>query len=133
VRFGLRFLPLLYGEMKLGRIVLEDARVVLASLPPRPDGEQLAVFDENGLVSPDAALSATFAGARALVDTLGERTIDRVQLRNLQVQLAEAAAGPALLVTEARLRRRSPDLVVLEADVELAGRRSVVAGELATD
>ncbi|MEO3387387.1 DUF3971 domain-containing protein [Mesorhizobium sp. CAU 1741] len=131
--FGLRFIPLLYGDMQLGRIVLEDVDIALASLPPRPNGERLAIFDENGLVNPDAVLSVTMAGAGALVATLGERTIDRIDLRNIEIHLTKNADGPSLVVTEARLRRDSNERILLQAEVELAGRTSIVEGEVATE
>lgn len=130
VRFGLKFLPLLLGELKLGRIVVEDARIMVPALPARQGNASFPVFNAEGVLDPDANLLAVLAAADQLATTLGERTIDRIDLKNVAIVASAGESAQPLLIRNAQLKRRGEGLITLNAALEAQGHQAGIKGQL---
>lgn len=129
VRFGLRFAPLMRGEIRLGGVRLGDARVELDALPGGGDGVVPPFLDEEGIVDPDAAVAAVFDAVRYLVAMLDGRNIDRVTLDNVEIVLPGADETNIVRVASAVVERRPGQKLSLKGNVEFAGRSATLEGE----
>jgi hypothetical protein len=63
LRFGLRFLPLLTGQVRLGSAGIEDARISLSALPPGegPNATLASLTGPDGLIDPGLVMKAAFS------------------------------------------------------------------------
>ncbi|TIR43876.1 MAG: hypothetical protein E5X53_39455, partial [Mesorhizobium sp.] len=60
VRFGVRLIPLLSGEVRLTSARISDARIVMAALPSGGDWTA-ALRNDDGLIDPDRLAATVFA------------------------------------------------------------------------
>src|SRR5690606_13501530 len=132
VRFGLRLIPLLRGEVALASVRLGDARIELAGLPSGSGGAA-AVFDEAGRVDPDAVASATFDALKRLFATFGRRDINRIELQNVEIVLPPATGAGPIRIVEGSLRRREGSLIALAVDLIAGDRQATLSGEAQLD
>ncbi|WP_292128623.1 hypothetical protein, partial [Mesorhizobium sp.] len=68
VRFGMRLLPLLSGEVKLTSARFSDARIMVAAMPSGSGDWTAALRNEDGLVDPEKVSAAVFGGVNAALD-----------------------------------------------------------------
>lgn len=134
VRFGLSFLPLARGQVQVGRVAVEDARVVVSSLPRQGDGINFnPLLNDDGQIEPDALIAAVFDGAEQFITLLHERAVDRVDISDVEVVLPSLGGVETLHLTNARLTRRSTQSANLDAEFSFDGREGQVRGEFERD
>jgi hypothetical protein len=132
LRFGIRILPLARGEVRLGSVRLDDARIELASLPERGDAPPLPFFDEAGLFDADAAMVAVFEGIKRGIGAFGGREIDRVELGNVELVLPGEAAR-VVRIENATVRYEGEEALSLSARIAVDGRVATLEGEASLD
>jgi hypothetical protein len=123
--FGIRFLPLLRGELRLGSARLADARIVPAALP-REDraGLPSALVDDRGLVDPDLATREVFSLLQRLVTGLERGGTQSIELENVEMALGPVEHRRVLSVASANLAH--VDTGTMAIDMELAWRGSAM-------
>jgi hypothetical protein len=133
-RFGLSYAPLARGEVQVGRIAVEDARIVLEALPRTGEGVSFeALFNSDGQVEPDALVATVFSAAEQFVTLLGERSVDRVDVENVEVVLPATVSLGSFHITQARLTNRTSGTALLDASLLVDGRVGHIEAKLGTD
>ncbi len=118
VRFGVRFWPLMSGQVRLGSASISDARIIAAALPSRdgPDWKAALLNDEE-LIDPDRVVELLFGSLHRAFDTMELGSTRRIELDNVEILLPEggrmrsvlissAQAGPESRMANFRSRRR---------------------------
>ena len=126
-RFALRLLPLLRGEIRLGRMRVDDARIGLGALTRTPG--RFTIFDEAGRLDQDAAITAVFAGAQEMVALLDKQDVDRVRLTNVAVVDEQVSSGQVSIV-DAVLTRTGDESFALAAALSVLDRSITMQGDI---
>lgn len=134
IRFGLRVLPLVTGQIKLGSARVEDARIFLGALPARQDIVWTAsLTGEDGLVDPDLAANAVFAAVHRLFDVFNVGSTRSAQLENVEIVLAEGSATRSIMINHATLGQSLTGRLSFSAETIVDGREIVIEGTAARD
>ncbi|TIN13914.1 MAG: hypothetical protein E5Y31_32495, partial [Mesorhizobium sp.] len=89
VRFGVRLVPLLWGDVRLTSARISDARIVTAAMPSGGDWTT-ALRNADGLIDPEKLSVALFANVNRALDAVREDSLHRIDLRNVEFVLPEA-------------------------------------------
>lgn len=123
VRFGVRLLPLLTGQVAVSSASLSDARIFTAALGGEAQTDWTAAFkNDRGLIEPDLVAQAVFAGAHQALDVIGMRALRRIDLENVEFLLPSADGATGVRVVEARLTEARGDSFALTSSLEVASR-----------
>lgn len=133
VRFGLRYAPLMRGELKIGRIRIQDSRIVLASLTGTSADGHLPFFNEAGVFDQDAAIGFLFGGANEFSSLLNDRDVSRIRLQNIDLVVSPDPQFGVIKIVDARLQRVSGNAFKLDASIEAAGRLAAMTGTVTRD
>ena len=88
IRLGIRPLPLLTGDIRVGSVRIDNAHTG-RELAAGGDGDMLAgIRDANGLTDPDRLTAAIFDAASAVFARLDEAGTKRIALRSTKLYLA---------------------------------------------
>lgn len=132
--FGVSYAPLARGEVQVGRIAVEDARIVLDHLPRDENSISFdSLFNSEGQLNPDAVVATVFAAADQFITLLGARAVDRVDVENVEVVLPSTGPLSSLQITQARLNARESGIAHLEASLKVGGRAGQLEAELDRD
>jgi hypothetical protein len=103
LRFGVRLLPLLGGELRLTGATVSDASLSLAQLPQSPSGGFLtAMAGEDGMVGADEVVAETFRGLRGVLKAMDGSGTGRFVIEDVELDLG-ADPSRRLLITRAEL------------------------------
>src|SRR5690606_41554592 len=93
VRFGVRLLPLLSGDVRVSSASLSDARIMVEGLVSGGKGSDwtAAFRNQAGLVEPDLVAKAVFASAHKALSAMGSTSLRRIALDNLELVLPAGA------------------------------------------
>jgi len=134
IRFGLRALPLVTGQIKLGSARVEDARIFLGALPARRDIVWTAsLTGEDGLVDPDLVANAVFAAVHRLFDAFNAGSTRSAQLENVEIVLAEGSALRSIMINHATLGQSLTGRLSFSADTTVDSREIVIEGTAVLD
>ena len=123
VRFGVRLLPLLSGELRLSSARLSDARIVAPDIPQSKAADWSAMLrGENGMLSTDRIIDTVFGGVHSAFDRVSSNAMRRISLQDVDLVLPARGEAGKLRVATALLSETSPGNLALDAQVELAGR-----------
>lgn len=122
VDLGIRFWPLLGGEVEVASATLADAR----ALPPA-GGSGAGGAD---LIEPDDVLDALFNGLDQLGSQIGPGGLEIARLRNVTLEFAQPGreATPVVIDT-GRLQHVGDGTIELEAEIAAAGHTIGLTGE----
>ena len=132
LRFGLAILPLLRGELRLGDIEVSGARVDVTELPRAETAVRFDIFNDQGLVDPDAAATALFDAARQLVAASDHRELGRIDLKDVQLALS-SDERTSLDIESASIGRQGPNAIALDASLLFGEQRAALNGEAVVD
>ena len=132
MHFGLRFRPLLRGELKLGSARLGQARIIAAAMP-RADGggRGLPVYNRAGLIDPDRVTAFAFDAINRLFDVLERGGTGEIRMED--VEFAAAAQGRSMRIASAILSSAGEGRIGITAGIEIGGRTISVEGSAARD
>lgn len=134
IRFGLRVLPLVTGQIKLGSARVEDARIFLGALPARGDIVWTAsLTGEDGLVDPDRVANAVFAAIHRLFDVFNVGSTRSAQLENVEIVLAEGSALRSVMINHATLGQSLTGRLSFSAETTVDGREIAIDGTAVRD
>lgn len=98
IRLGIRPLPLLSGDIRIGSVRIDNAHAG-KELATGGDGDMLAVIkDANGLTDPDRIAAAIFDAASAVFARLDEAGTKRIALNSTKLHIAGTAHDISRLV-----------------------------------
>ncbi|MGI6853353.1 YhdP family protein [Mesorhizobium sp. 1B3] len=134
IRFGIRALPLVTGQIKLGSARVEDARIFIGALPAREDIVWTAsLTGEDGLVDPDLVAHAVFAAVHRLFDAFNVGSTRSAQLENVEIVLAEGSALRSIMINHATLGQSLTGRLSFSAETVVDGREIAIKGTAARD
>lgn len=134
VRFGIRFLPLLSGEVRLSSARLSNARISAAAMPAGEGSDPLAAFrNEEGLLDPDQVAKTVFAGVHKALDAMGSKSLRGIALEDVEFALPPGGRIARIRVVNSVLSEAAADSVVFSAETEVDGRAVTVEANATRD
>ncbi|WP_274629558.1 DUF3971 domain-containing protein [Arvimicrobium flavum] len=132
LQFGVRLLPLLSGDFRLGSAKISDARISVPALLFGRTGDWTgSIRNEDGLIDPDLAGEALFRVLHHALDTLERGGTRRIDLANTELVLADTGRIRSLVITEASLADDGRGILTLSATGSLDGRAMSLTGTAA--
>ncbi len=131
VGLGIRFWPLLAGDVEIGSATLSDARIALPAGISGPGGGS-AVTGDDGLIDPDKLLEAVFAGLEQMASRMKSAGVEVIRLRNVQIDLknADRTTIPVTIV-EANLSHGDDGEITIGAELSAFDHNTIVSGQAA--
>jgi len=120
VRFGIRLLPLLSGDVRLSSAELSNARIV-ADQGGDADWT-VGMRNAEGLLDPDLVTKAVFRVVHSTLDAMDLGSTEHVTLENVEIVLPPRGGLESLRLIGATLSGREAGRLRLEAEVESDGR-----------
>ncbi|MBZ9993291.1 DUF3971 domain-containing protein [Mesorhizobium sp. BH1-1-4] len=132
VRFGVRLVPLLWGEVRLTSARISDARIVMAAMPSGGDWTA-ALRNDDGLVDPEKLLDAVFGNIHHVLDAVREDSMRRIDLSNVEFVLPDAGSIKLVKIADATVAQSGPGGMAFTADADVDGRTVTVAASATRD
>ncbi|TKD43445.1 MAG: hypothetical protein E5W98_19740, partial [Mesorhizobium sp.] len=132
VRFGIRLIPLLSGEVRLTSARISDARIVVAALPSGGDWTA-ALRNDDGLIDPERLAGTVFASINHALDAVREDSMRRIDLRNVDLVLPESGSVKLVRITDATVGQSGPGGMEFSSDAEIDGRALTIAASATRD
>lgn len=133
VRFGIRLLPLLSGEIRLTSAEVLDARIVTAAMPSGGGDWTAALRDGDGLVDPDKVPDALFAVVHRALDAVRTDSMREVDLGNVEFVLPAAGQIRLVRIVDARVLQSGPGRMEFSARADVDGTTLTVTASAARD
>jgi len=134
VRFGVRLLPLLSGDVRVSSASLSDARIMVEGLSTGDAPDFTAAFrNERGLVEPDRVARAVFAFAHRALDAMGTQSLRRIGLDDVELVLPAGQGIAAVRVIQSELTETRGDSLALSSQLEIGGRPLELSAVAARD
>lgn len=134
VRFGLRFMPLFGGNLRLGSLKIADATITASAMPLSQQQDwTLALKNERGLIDPDRVARAIFSEVHRAFDALEAGSTGQIELQNVQVMLPEDGHVRVVRINEAKLSSAGRDRMLFSGDVDVDGRNVALSGTSTRD
>lgn len=130
LRFGLRFLPLLAGQVRLGSAGIEDARISLSALPPGegPNATLASLTGADGLIDPGLVMKAVFAAVHRTFEAFDAGATRRLDFTNVEIVLPAGVPGRILHLEQAKIERGLSGAISFEAAASWSGRSFRIEG-----
>ncbi|MBZ9671000.1 DUF3971 domain-containing protein [Mesorhizobium sp. ES1-3] len=132
VRFGVRLVPLLWGEVRLTSARISDARIVMAAMPSGGDWTA-ALRNQDGLVDPEKLSDAVFANIHRALDAVREDSMRRIDLRNVEFVLPDAGSIKLVKIADATVVQSGPGGMEFTSEADVDGRTVTVAASATRD
>lgn len=132
VRFGVRLVPLLWGEVRLTSARISDARVVMAAMPSGGDWTA-ALRNQDGLVDPEKLSDAVFGNIHRALDAVREDSKRRIDLSNVEFVLPDAGSIKLVKIADATVVQSGPGGMKFTAEADVDGRTVTVAAAAIRD
>lgn len=126
---GIRFWPLLSGQVEVGSATLSDARISLPADLLRQGGAG-AIMTPDGLVDPDRLIDAVFEGLQQMVRRVGPVGIETVRLKNVALAMGGAPADRLpVTIVDATLSYAGEGAAEITAEIAALDHVVTVSGE----
>ncbi|MBN9219722.1 MAG: hypothetical protein J0I79_17410 [Mesorhizobium sp.] len=132
VRFGVRLVPLLWGEVRLTSARISDARIVTATMPSGGDWTA-ELRNEDGLVDPEKLSDAVFGNIHRALDAVREDSMRRIDLSNVEFVLPETGAVKLIKIANATVVQSGPSGMEFSSEADVDGRIVTVAASATRD
>lgn len=127
VRFGVRLLPLLVGEVRLASASLSDARIFPAVLSSGAKSDWTSgLRNANGLLDPDLVAKALFETTHLALDRISARALQSIELGNVDIVLPAGDDVTSIRVASAKLTETARGSLALSAQFMAFGRGASV-------
>ncbi|WFP73869.1 DUF3971 domain-containing protein [Mesorhizobium sp. WSM4906] len=133
VRFGMRLLPLLSGEVRLTSARFSDAHIMVAAMPSGGGDWTAALRNEDGLVDPEKVSAAVFSGVNEALDAVREDSMRQIDLRNVEFELPAGGSVKRVTVAEATVAQTGTGSMELSSDADVDGRHVSLTASAARD
>ncbi|RUW86490.1 hypothetical protein EOA35_35655, partial [Mesorhizobium sp. M8A.F.Ca.ET.023.01.1.1] len=132
VRFGVRLVPLLWGEVRLTSARISDARVVMAAMPSGGDWTA-ALRNQDGLVDPEKLSDAVFGNIHRALDAVREDSMRRIDLSNVEFVLPDAGSIKLVKIADATVVQSGSGGMKFTSEADVDGRTVTVAAAATRD
>ncbi|TPN48625.1 MULTISPECIES: DUF3971 domain-containing protein [unclassified Mesorhizobium] len=132
VRFGVRLVPLLWGEVRLTSARISDARIVMAAMPSGGDWTA-ALRNEDGLVDPEKLSDAVFGNIHRALDAVREDSMRRIDLSNVEFVLPDTGSIKLVKIADATVAQSGPGGMEFSSQADVDGRTIKVAASATRD
>jgi len=123
VRFGVRMLPLVSGNIMLGSARISDARIIAGSMGSSGDSDWTAGFvNADGLADPDRITVGIFSAIHRALDALATGSTRAIDLGNVEVVLPEGGAVRRLTIVQASITQPAAGELLLSIEADIDGR-----------
>lgn len=133
VRFGIRLIPLLSGEVRLTSARVSDAHIVAAAMPSGGGDWTAALRNEDGLVDPEKLADAVFANVNHALDAVREDSMRQIDLSNVEFVLPDAGSVKRVTVADASVLQTGLGSMQFSATADVDGRALTVAATATRD
>jgi Protein of unknown function len=134
VRFGLRFLPLLSGNVRLGSVKISDARINAGAMPLAAQGDWTDILrNDRGLIDPDRVTKAIFAEVHRAFDALQIGSTRQIELEKVEFVLPEGGHVRVVRIDYAQFKAVGGGELIFSADLDIDGRKVQLAGTSSRD
>nr|WP_210317352.1 DUF3971 domain-containing protein [Oryzicola mucosus] len=124
IRFGIRLLPLLYGNVRLSNATVSQARVVVGAMPDTGRSDWLAgVRNGQGLVDPDKLVAEVFSQLNKAFDSVAAGTTRKVSLQNVDFMLPAGGSLTRVSVVAANVSQSVQGALHLAGTIDFDGRK----------
>jgi len=132
--FGIRLLPLLRGDLKLGSATISDASISVVAMPEMHGADWTsALRDQRGLIDPDLVAEVAFEPLRAAFAAVDSGNLTGLSLDNITITLPEGERVRAVHILDGSLSRTGPDTLEIAAEADVDGRRITLGGTATRD
>jgi hypothetical protein len=122
VRFGIRFLPLLTGHVRLGSAMIEDATIRPGLMPDMGGADWTArLRDSRGLIDPDHVLDAAFGLFRHAFDAVNAGSTRVIELHRVKVAMPDSAMPQGIRIEDVRVSRSLTGALDLSGQLHALG------------
>ena len=132
VRFGIRLIPLLSGEVRLTSARISDAHIVTAAMPSAGDWTA-GLRNEDGLIDPEKLADAVFGNVNRALDAVQEDLMRRIDLRNVEFELPEAGSVKLVRIADASVLQSGPGGMEFSSDADVDGRALTMTASASRD
>ncbi|MER9653171.1 hypothetical protein NKJ26_06595 [Mesorhizobium sp. M0152] len=132
VRFGVRLIPLLWGDVRLTSARISDARIVVAAMPSGGDWTA-ALRNESGLIDPEKLSDAVFGNVHRALDAVREDSMRRIDLSNVEFVLPDSGAVKMVRIADATVEQSGPGGMEFSSEVDVDGRTVAVTASASRD
>ncbi|QPC93461.1 DUF3971 domain-containing protein [Mesorhizobium sp. INR15] len=132
VRFGVRLMPLLWGDVRLTSARISDARVVTAAMPSGGDWT-VALRNEDGLIDPEKLVDSVFGNVNRALDAVREDSLRRIDLSNVEFVLPEAGTIKSIKIADATVKQSGAGGMAFSSESDVDGRTVTVTASAARD
>ena len=133
VRFGIRLLPLLSGEVRLTSAKVSDAHIVAASMPSGNGDWMAALRNANGLADPDKIIAAVFGAVHQALDAVQLDFLREIDLRNVELALPDKGQVNLVRIADATVTQSGPGQMAFSTDLDIDGKALAASGSAARD
>jgi hypothetical protein len=126
VRFGVRLIPLLWGEVRLTSARISDAHIVVGSMPSGGDWTG-ALRNADGLIDPDKLSATIFENVNLALDSVREDSMRRIDLHNVEFVLPEAGPVKSVTVADATVQQSGFAGMEFSSSLNIDGRALTIA------
>lgn len=130
VRFGLRLLPLVTGNIKLGSARIVDARIAM------PSGDMrwvASLTNKDGLLDPDRVVGSVFGAAHRAFDAFNLGSTRSIELENVEIVLPGGSGAHSILIAQASLDQSASGELAISAQASVDGRDISIDGTASRD
>ncbi|CDX25958.1 conserved hypothetical protein [Mesorhizobium plurifarium] len=133
VRFGMRLLPLLSGDVRLTSARFSDAHIVVAAMPSGGGDWTAALRNQDGLVDPEKVSTAVFASVNDALDAVREDSMRQIDLRNVEFELPDTGPVKRVTVTSATVAQTGTGSMQASYDADVDGRHATLVASATRD
>ncbi len=134
MRFGIRLLPLLSGDVTLGDAKISDARFVVDAMPETGGGDWSEVLrNQNGLFDPQKLLRETFRGVHRGFDALRFDGMRQIAWSNVDFVLPAGGEVKVVRVVHAAVSKTLAGELLIDASFDVDGREVELAASATRD
>lgn len=134
VRFGIDFLPLLSGEIRLGSAAVSGARITPAAMEGGGEGDWAeGIRDAQGLIDPDSLVAKIYSVVRGVLGAISPEKTRRIELAGVDVALSDSGEVRVVRILDATLRPAAGGALGFSGNLEIDGRPLALTAEAAKD
>ena len=133
VRFGMRLLPLLSGDVRLTSARFSDAHIMVAAMPSGGGDWTAALRNQDGLVDPEKVSAAMFASVNDALDAVREDSMRQIDLRNVEFELPDNGLVKRVTVASATVAQTGTGRMRFSYDADVDGRHATLTANATRD
>jgi hypothetical protein len=134
MRFGVRLLPLLSGEVQLTSARVSDASLFADAMPSQGSSDWAASLrNTDGLIDPDKIVDAVFGAVHQSLDAIRLDSIRSIDLDNVAVALSPTGDVRLVTIADATVSQSGPAALRFSSKLDVDGRKLAVEASAGRD